>query len=113
MTMMEVQEAASIITEAIDPDAKVIFGTIKDEKLKKGELKITVIASGFNPNNKKLAFAATGKERGRSEKESGKGAASDIGLVIEKSSSKEKEDKSGNKEEDDWSMPAFLRRGKK
>lgn len=47
LTMFEIQDAAKIITESIDPEAKVIFGTVHDEKLKKGEVKITVIASGF------------------------------------------------------------------
>lgn len=47
MTMHEIQEAAKVITESIDTNAKVIFGAIIDEKLKKGEMKITVIASGF------------------------------------------------------------------
>jgi cell division protein FtsZ len=45
--MLEIQDAAKIITESIDPEAKVIFGTVKDERLKKGEVKVTVIASGF------------------------------------------------------------------
>lgn len=45
--IQEVQTAAKIITESIDPDAKVIFGTTRDEKLKKGEVRITVIATGF------------------------------------------------------------------
>jgi len=45
--MLEVQDAARVITESIDPQAKVIFGAIKDEKLKKNELKVTVIATGF------------------------------------------------------------------
>lgn len=47
LTMFEIQDAAKIITESIDPNAKVIFGTVRDEKLKKGEVKVTVIASGF------------------------------------------------------------------
>lgn len=47
LTMMEVNDAAQIITESVDPDAKVIFGAITDEELKKGEVKITVIATGF------------------------------------------------------------------
>lgn len=47
LTMFEIQDAAKIITESIDPNAKVIFGTVRDEKLKKNEIKITVIASGF------------------------------------------------------------------
>ena len=45
--MLEVQDAARVITESIDPQARVIFGAIKDEKLKKNELKVTVIATGF------------------------------------------------------------------
>ena len=51
LTMMEVNEAAGVITELIDEDAKVIFGSIIDENLKKGEVKITVIATGFNEEN--------------------------------------------------------------
>jgi cell division protein FtsZ len=45
--MLEIQEAAKVITESIDPHAKVIFGTIKDESIKKNEIKVTVIATGF------------------------------------------------------------------
>lgn len=45
--MLEVHEAAKVITESVDPNAKIIFGAIKDEKLKKGEVRVTVIATGF------------------------------------------------------------------
>ncbi|MEX0917826.1 MAG: cell division protein FtsZ [Candidatus Paceibacterota bacterium] len=45
--MLEIQDAARAITESIDPHAKVIFGAIRDEKLKKNEVKVTVIATGF------------------------------------------------------------------
>jgi cell division protein FtsZ len=47
LTLFEIQEAAKIITESIDQNAKVIFGTIHTDKLKKGEIQITVIASSF------------------------------------------------------------------
>ncbi len=47
LSMMEVHDAAQVITESVDPEAKVIFGAIVDEELKKGEIKITVIATGF------------------------------------------------------------------
>ena len=47
LTIHEIQEAAKVITESIDKDAKVIFGTIRDEKLKKGEIRVTVIATSF------------------------------------------------------------------
>lgn len=48
LTMAEINEAAKVITDKIDHDAKVIFGAVHDEKLKKGEIKITVIATGFS-----------------------------------------------------------------
>ncbi len=47
LTIQEIDAASKIITESIDKDAKVIFGTIRDDRLKKGEIKITVIATGF------------------------------------------------------------------
>lgn len=45
--MLEIQDAARTITESVDPHAKVIFGVIRDEKLKKNEVRVTVIATGF------------------------------------------------------------------
>ncbi|HNU96650.1 MAG TPA: cell division protein FtsZ [Candidatus Portnoybacteria bacterium] len=48
--MIEVAEAAKVITESADKDAKVIFGAVIDDKIKKGEIKITVIATGFSHN---------------------------------------------------------------
>ena len=50
LSMLEVQEAANVITEAIDPEAKVIFGAVTDDTLKKGQVKVTVIATGFPEN---------------------------------------------------------------
>lgn len=60
ITIHEIQEAAKIITESIDKDAKVIFGTIRDEKMKKGEIKVTVIATSFGTDApKRSLFAGT------------------------------------------------------
>jgi len=47
ISLSEIDEVGKIITEEINPGAKVIFGAVQDEKLKKGELKVTVIATGF------------------------------------------------------------------
>lgn len=55
VTMFEIQDAAKIITESADPNAKIIFGSIRDDSIKKGDLKVTVIASGFpEPNNRRI-----------------------------------------------------------
>ena len=53
LTMLEINEAANIITESIDPNAKVIFGAVVDDQVKKGEIHITVVATGFDAERKK------------------------------------------------------------
>jgi len=45
ITLNEIQEAAKVITKNVDPKAQIIFGAVKDNTLKKGEIKITVIAT--------------------------------------------------------------------
>jgi cell division protein FtsZ len=45
--ILEVQEAAKVINESVDKNAKVIFGMMRDDKLKKGQIRIIVIATGF------------------------------------------------------------------
>jgi cell division protein FtsZ len=47
LSMFEVDEASRLIKELCDPDANIIFGTSIDERYT-GEIKITVIATGFN-----------------------------------------------------------------
>src|SRR6266540_4206702 len=51
MTLFEVHEAASIIQEAADEEANIIFGTVIDPKMK-DEMKVTVIATGFDAATK-------------------------------------------------------------
>lgn len=48
LTLFEVNEASSLITEEADDDAEIIFGSVIDENLK-DEVRVTVIATGFNP----------------------------------------------------------------
>lgn len=51
LALLEINDAAELIQNAADPDANIIFGAVIDEKLK-DEIRITVIATGFE-NNKK------------------------------------------------------------
>ena len=48
MAMSEVNDAATVITESINPDAKVIFGATQDNRMKSGSVRVTVIATGFS-----------------------------------------------------------------
>ena len=113
LTLFEIQDAAKVITESIDPEAKVIFGTIRDEKLKKNEIKITVIASGFPENgNKKTLFPIGTADSSKIKPPVQPPISPSLPSSNEplKASSKT----TANDEDDDWSaVPAFLRRTKK
>ncbi len=47
LSLDEINEAAKIITKNADPQAKIIFGAVRNPKLKKGEVSVMVIATGF------------------------------------------------------------------
>ncbi|KKR61655.1 cell division protein FtsZ [Candidatus Nomurabacteria bacterium RIFCSPHIGHO2_01_FULL_39_220] len=135
LTIHEIQEAAKIITESIDKDAKVIFGTIRDEKLKKGELKVTVIATNFPADMpKKSLFSGSGASGQTLLKEDNanqakkeisnsisNAKASNMNTSMNNSDFMKKTDKKPDTlkeiiiedDTDDWSaVPAFLRRKK-
>ena len=117
MTMAEVDEAARIISEAADPDANIIFGSTLDEKLI-DQMKITVIATGFNETRTRLAgmvsrtrpIAPTGMAGIVSEKP--KTYEEKVEAV--ESTSPEPFVPSDQPEPamDDWDIPAFLRQGR-
>jgi len=46
LTLFEVNQAAEVIRQAVDPDANIIFGVAHDSRLDK-EVRITLIATGF------------------------------------------------------------------
>ncbi len=52
--MNEINEVAKLISENVDQSARIIFGAYYDRKLKQGQLKVTLVATGFNgyPNQK-------------------------------------------------------------
>lgn len=111
--MLEISEAAKTITETADPDAKIIFGAVIDEKAKKGEMKITVIATGFGDNyrenltnqlsldNKKVPPAIEVEKR-RIKKE--KKEEEENNITVYKSPLPD--------QEDEWDVPAFIRKKK-
>lgn len=87
MSMFEVDEAARIITEAADPEANVIFGAVVNEAYA-GEIKVTVIATGFEK------LAEEGEQNTTKFNESRK-------------------DRIKPQSEEDLEIPAFLRRSLK
>ena len=47
VSLAEIEEIGEIIRQEINPRAKIIFGAVTDQKLKQGEIKVTIIATGF------------------------------------------------------------------
>jgi len=54
LSMFEVDEAARIITEAADPEANIIFGSVINDSYT-GEIKVTVVATGFDDHRKTVS----------------------------------------------------------
>jgi cell division protein FtsZ len=62
LTMFEVNEAAKIISQSADADANIIFGAVVKNDLN-DQVKITVIATGFDETQSRLAsFSKVGNE---------------------------------------------------
>ncbi len=128
--MIEVHEAAKIVTESVDPNAKIIFGAIKDEKLKKNDVRVTVIATGFHTSSTggqrgMPLFNFTGRDGKEKEADVPPVNQSALGkmfttpapiqtILKEEAKPAEPETKKEIEDEtDDWgSMPSFLRRPK-
>lgn len=110
--MYEIQDAAKTITESVDPDARIIFGTIRDENLKKGEVKITIIASGF-PEGGTPRRADDGASRIVNRVQAPAPAPEPVQAPAPAREDEPAKVAVEGGEEDEWSaVPAFLRRSK-
>ncbi len=123
MGMNEVNEAAKIITASADDEAKIIFGTVIDQKLK-DEIKITVVATGFDYKVGSLGARETAKqsepnytqnafinEQEKKEKASAISSRKSKTPSFKAAQSEPAIKKSSDKEEDDDDLiPAFIRK---
>ena len=119
LKMNEINDAAKIVSDNIDPSAKFIFGAYHDRKVKNRQLKVTIIATGFNGNgvgnlvkdngvattslfNQPLAL--NNREDNNNNKE--------FKERKEENGKKEVKQKE-TKDSDIWDIPTFLRKKKK
>ncbi len=109
LTMSEVNQAADLISRSADADANIIFGATIDDQLI-DQIKITVIATGFDETRQKLkelssrpvikpAPTPTEDESTEDEKPEPNGDAPELTEV-------------GSEESDEFDIPAFLRQGR-
>lgn len=122
LSMYEVNEAAKIITESADPNAKIIFGSIIDEALK-DEIRITVIATGFGGTGRKpgslteATFGATPNYFGRqkrvltpSDKKLGEKSIPQVGRKLKDKEETVTKELTETQAEDELDIPAFIRK---
>lgn len=124
LTMHEVNEAAKVITSSADEDAKIIFGAVIDERLK-DDIKITVVATGFDGRQIGVSESIsrpytpstfiTEEEKEEKKKDLTAQAAKKKGRLSSlKAAQAEPAKKKGEEgipeEDDELSIPAFIRK---
>lgn len=113
LRLNEVHDIAKVIGESADPSAKIIFGAYHDRKVRKGALKVILIATGFSgsaqknggenavstlfANNTPVVKPAFAEEKERPLK-NGNGEKAD------------KDSKDKKKDDSIWDIPTFLRK---
>ena len=99
MSLVEINNAARVITESIAKDAQVIFGTSFDKELNKGEIKVTVIAGGFEKEMRELGSPLP--------------LGIKVPIEVEEEKPKDENIKKMIEENKELEIPAFLRKKKK
>lgn len=112
LKMSEVNDVAKVIGDAVDPSAKIIFGAYHDRNLSKEQIKVTLVATGFNGSAMKEGMMASFSDLFASSvpatsviKEQKETPEESVIKLIDKDSKK--------KSSDVWDIPAFLRKKKK
>jgi len=110
LSMNEVHEAAKVVTESADDNAKIIFGAVIDPNMK-DEIKVTVVATGFSDDQQILQ---TGNSSS-SFLAGGSISKSDIFVDNDKNSEDDLDFDSNdrnedNSSEDELDVPAFIRK---
>lgn len=103
LSMYEVDEAARIITEAADPDATIIFGSVINDNYT-GEIKITVVATGFDEINKKKKLRQNGFQPNQLNQNNQQNEQNNISMQQNAPQS------TSNEGENELDIPAFIRR---
>ncbi len=112
--MYEVNEAASVITQSADPNAKVIFGAVIDESLD-DEVKVTVIATGFTGQVRKKTTESIKEDLNITSKDLDKPTEEEPLTPSRKYArpilpNKKTAEQKKSEEEEELEIPAFIRK---
>lgn len=107
LSMTEIDEAASMISKVVDPDADIIFGAAIDEKLV-DQIKITVIATRFDESRVQLFKF---QKKSVTEEDQQKETQNELDSILPEEPKKVPEPKEFDLEKDsEFDIPAFLRK---
>lgn len=110
LTMAEIDEAASMITKTVDPEADIIFGAVIDEQMV-DQIKITLVATKFDEKRLKLFNFKKTSELLESKEEEKKDPFSEIEVGEKKQEQVDLSSSDDFLEEDsELDIPAFLRK---
>ena len=117
LKLNEIHDIAKVVGESVDPAAKIIFGAYHDRKLRKGAIKVILIATGFNGSSLKNGESSMSTLSTLFTSASTPPPIKPPMFVEEKvvkngngNGNGEKESKEKKKEEDVWDIPTFLRK---
>ncbi|MEK7635539.1 MAG: cell division protein FtsZ [Patescibacteria group bacterium] len=114
LKMNEIYEIARLISEQSHHSSRIIFGAHYDRKLKKGELKVTLIATSFNGDFKREINATPNlflSDINRFSDNAYEDKSAKTGKNADKQPAEQKE--TGIQKEEIWDIPTFLRKKRK
>ncbi len=116
LKMAEINEAAKLVTENVDSGAKIIFGAYHDRKVKQGQLKIILIATGFNGlvSRERETFSLFSPLREEPMMKVSDPKKPEKEISEEKTGEEKSEiGKAAKADEEIWDIPTFLRKKRK
>lgn len=131
LKMNEIREIAKVVAKTADPSAKIIFGAYHDRKLRANQLKVTLVATGFNGATGANSLFQSGAQRprfldevepsgmdGHSSRKNGKkeraAPEEDHELPRKSAGALPRESAEEKKKDADiWDIPTFLRKRRK
>ena len=113
LSLHEIHEAGNMVQESTDEDAVFMFGAVIDEELK-DEIRVTLIATGFEGSSNKKVSEILKEELLSSKKEAAKVSNNNNNNnsteETEKKNEEKRDFKLNNDREEDYGIPAFLRK---
>ena len=105
--IQEINDAADLVANAVDPEANIIFGTVVDESLG-DQVRITVIATGFSDANVNRQDQLFGQPARKSEEPASRASAPSGSASATRNVGGTELPNFGN---DQFELPDFLKRG--